>query len=220
MSSVDTSGFVLPLPSWVLHPYTAVVIAAVHVYLSFDHLSELLGGPPQWTDIWKGFGSLGGGANQLLDSAVLTVVNSATSQVTMDLSPMWNGNPTMLNFYSGGIDGTLVYSETEAGPTINFNLPTQVLSDTWTWSQDGDLPGDTIDQKWKPPQSGSITTPGGTVLPGSDAIDLIDFGATSAAPVSSPIFVPMRRARLASSTWTENRSGSTLWFSPRSTTTT
>ena len=60
MSSEKTSGFVLPLPGWVLHRYTAVVIAAVHVYLSIGHLSPLFQGPPQWTDVWKGFGSLGG----------------------------------------------------------------------------------------------------------------------------------------------------------------
>jgi len=51
---------VLPLPAWVLHPYTAVVIAAVHVYLSYGHVSELFGGDVQWTHVWKGFGSLGG----------------------------------------------------------------------------------------------------------------------------------------------------------------
>ena len=131
----------------------------------------------------RGFGSRGGGADQLLDSAVLTVVNSAASQLTMDLSPMWNGQPTTLNFYSGGINGTLVYSETEPGPTVGLTLPTLALSGTWVWSQDGDLPGDTIDQKWKPSLDASITTPGGTVLPAADAIDLIDFGATSPVPV-------------------------------------
>ena len=50
---------VLPLPAFVLHPLTAVVVAAVHVYLAFGHLSELLGGDIQWTHIWKGFGALG-----------------------------------------------------------------------------------------------------------------------------------------------------------------
>ena len=48
---------VLPLPAFVLHPLTAVVIAAVHVYLAFGHLSELIGGDIQWTHIWKGFGA-------------------------------------------------------------------------------------------------------------------------------------------------------------------
>jgi hypothetical protein len=52
--------FVLPLPSFVLHRYTAVVIAAVHVYLSFGHLSKLFGGDVEWTHFWKGFGSLAG----------------------------------------------------------------------------------------------------------------------------------------------------------------
>ena len=55
------SRFVLPLPGFVLHPLTALVIAALHVYpLAFGHLSELLGGDIQWTHIWKGFGALGG----------------------------------------------------------------------------------------------------------------------------------------------------------------
>ena len=52
--------FVLPLPGFVLHPLTAVVVAVVHVYLAFGHLSELLGGDIQWTHIWKGFGALAG----------------------------------------------------------------------------------------------------------------------------------------------------------------
>jgi hypothetical protein len=50
----------LPLPAFVLHPLTAVVIAAMHVYLAFGHLSQLFGGDVQWTHIWKGFGALGG----------------------------------------------------------------------------------------------------------------------------------------------------------------
>jgi hypothetical protein len=54
------SSFVLPLPGFVLHRYTAVVIAAVHIYLSFGHLSKLFGGDLEWTHFWKGFGSLGG----------------------------------------------------------------------------------------------------------------------------------------------------------------
>lgn len=54
------SGFVLPLPRFVLQPRTAIVIAVVHIYLSVGHLSELFGGDVQWTHFWKGFGSLGG----------------------------------------------------------------------------------------------------------------------------------------------------------------
>ena len=52
--------FALPLPGWVLSPYTAIVIAAVHVYLSIGHLTVLFKGPPHWTDFWKGFGALAG----------------------------------------------------------------------------------------------------------------------------------------------------------------
>ena len=52
--------FVLPLPGFVLHPLTSVVVAAVHVYLAFGHLSDLFGGDIQLTHIWKGFGALAG----------------------------------------------------------------------------------------------------------------------------------------------------------------
>jgi hypothetical protein len=55
-----TSRFLLPLPGWVLHPFTAVIIAGVHVYLSLGHLSVLFQGTPQWTDLWKGFGAMFG----------------------------------------------------------------------------------------------------------------------------------------------------------------
>jgi hypothetical protein len=54
------SRFVLPLPNFVLHPYTAVIIAIVHIYLSVGHLSTLFGGDVEWTHFWKGLGSLGG----------------------------------------------------------------------------------------------------------------------------------------------------------------
>ena len=53
-------NFVLPLPRFVLHPFTAAFIATVHVYLAYGHLSKLFGGEVQWTDFWKGFGALFG----------------------------------------------------------------------------------------------------------------------------------------------------------------
>ena len=52
--------YLLPLPRWVLHPFTAVTIAAVHVYLAAGHVLPLFAGDIQWTHVWKGFGALGG----------------------------------------------------------------------------------------------------------------------------------------------------------------
>jgi hypothetical protein len=52
--------FALPLPAFVLHPVTALVIACMHVYLAAGHLSKLFGGDLEWTHIWKGFGALAG----------------------------------------------------------------------------------------------------------------------------------------------------------------
>ena len=52
--------FTLPLPAFVLHPVTAVVIATLHVYLGAGHLLKLFGGDVEWTHLWKGFGALAG----------------------------------------------------------------------------------------------------------------------------------------------------------------
>ena len=50
----------LPLPTFVLHPLTALVIAVVHVYLAAGHLVKLFGGEVTWTNIWKSFGAVAG----------------------------------------------------------------------------------------------------------------------------------------------------------------
>jgi hypothetical protein len=50
----------LPLPAFVLHPITALILAAVHLYLATTHLAELVAGHVDWTHIWKGFGALAG----------------------------------------------------------------------------------------------------------------------------------------------------------------
>ena len=60
VNNTMSSRFVLPLPRFVLHPFTAVGIAVLHVYLAQGHLSNLFGGPIQWTDVWKGFVALAG----------------------------------------------------------------------------------------------------------------------------------------------------------------
>jgi len=48
----------LPLPSFVLHPLTALGLAVLHSYLALGHLAKLSLGSMLWTDIWKGFGAL------------------------------------------------------------------------------------------------------------------------------------------------------------------
>jgi hypothetical protein len=50
----------LPLPAFVMRPLTALILAAVHVYLAAAHLIELAAGHVEWTHIWKGFGALAG----------------------------------------------------------------------------------------------------------------------------------------------------------------
>ena len=59
-SKTTASRFVLPLPAFILHPLTAVLIAAAHVYLAAGHLLKFFGGEVTSTNIWKGVGALAG----------------------------------------------------------------------------------------------------------------------------------------------------------------
>src|SRR5262245_15294889 len=45
--------FVLPLPGFVLHPLTSVVVCVVHIYLAVGHLGPLAAGDIQWTTSGK-----------------------------------------------------------------------------------------------------------------------------------------------------------------------
>jgi hypothetical protein len=56
----ERSGGVLPLPGFIFKPLTAAIISAVHIYLAAGHLIQLFSGEVTWTNIWKGFGALGG----------------------------------------------------------------------------------------------------------------------------------------------------------------
>ena len=58
--AVVRSASLLPLPSFILRPFTSVVVAVVHVYLALSHLVPLFAGDVSWTHIWKGFGALAG----------------------------------------------------------------------------------------------------------------------------------------------------------------
>jgi hypothetical protein len=60
MKAHNVQPIQLPLPAFVLHPFTALAIALMHVYLAAGHLLKLFGGEITWTNIWKGFGALGG----------------------------------------------------------------------------------------------------------------------------------------------------------------
>ena len=54
MKAYKVQPIELPLPAWVLHPFTALLIALMHVYLAAEHLLKLFGGEMTWTTSGKG----------------------------------------------------------------------------------------------------------------------------------------------------------------------
>src|SRR5277367_1073369 len=60
MKAYNIQPIELPLPAWVLHPLTALLISLMHIYLAAGHLLKLFGGEITWTNLWKGFGASGG----------------------------------------------------------------------------------------------------------------------------------------------------------------
>ncbi len=132
------------------------------------------------------YGSLGGGSAQLLSTETATQLSGGTTELALDLSPGWNGQPCTFNFYSGGPNGTLVYSETQSDPTTDANVyywsnlglgitgyadvtppgnpDTSLQSSGWDWWTG---PGTQLDV--------TIMTPGGHMLPSSDNVDFMDF---------------------------------------------
>jgi len=84
--------FALPLPGFVLHPYTAMILAAVHIYLSVGHLAKLFGGEVLWTHLWKGFGSLGG-AYVFAALASRGLAKTAVANLTTQRLVRWNARP-------------------------------------------------------------------------------------------------------------------------------
>jgi hypothetical protein len=144
------------------------------------------------------YGSLGGGSVQLLATETATELGGGTTSLALSLSSVWNGQPCTFNFYSGGPNGTLVYSETQSDPSTDANVyywydlgagitgyddvtppgnpDTSIQSDGWDWWSG---PGMHLDL--------TIKTPGGTVLPSTDNIDFMDFlvPATAATQVYS-----------------------------------
>ncbi len=102
--------FVLPLPRFVLHPFTAVAVAAVHVYLAAGHLAELAAGHVEWTHLWKGFGALAG-----------AYVFAALASRRM---------PTRLRYAPAGAGSGMVHSDrVPDGKPILTKVPKLLLND-------------------------------------------------------------------------------------------
>ncbi len=135
----------------------------------------------------------GSGANQVVSTVTATNLSDSIS-VTADFTAVCN-TPLTIDYYSGGPNGTLVYSEQSANAgaaslSMGGGLAGSIFPDTFytdntgSWWQvwkytaglDRQGPAGGFDQ--------SITTAGGTVLPASDNINFIDFLATPIDPTA------------------------------------
>src|SRR5271169_3183836 len=83
----NKSSRVLPLPGFIFKPFTAAIISAVHIYLAVGHLIHLFLGEVTWTNIWKGFGALGGA----YVFAALASRQFAREERRLDLNPRDGG---------------------------------------------------------------------------------------------------------------------------------
>ncbi len=123
-----------------------------------------------------------------------TQTSSSSFSLTADVSQSWDGQPLTINYYGGGANGTVVYSETYNGATPSIAVPSRsgwfptlyLDSHGSIFSKDFSISGG-----WDPSGGiGEIITAGGVDLPASDNIDLIDIVApTSLQPSYSLVDV-------------------------------
>ena len=132
-------------------------------------------------------GTVNGATNQVISTDTVTQTSTGYA-VTPDFSAVSNGQPLTIDYYSGGINGTLVYSETASNPTIGIvdaaNPGDIVVSITTDWGPhwySGPTGG--IDIGTISIGHPSVATADGKELPPTDNIDLIDFVAPSDASI-------------------------------------
>jgi hypothetical protein len=131
------------------------------------------------------------GTNQVVSTITVTELTGSVS-MTADFTPVTN-SPLTVNYYSGGPNGTLEYSEQSpiaglatlsigwsSGASFPFPYPHSAYVDRGSpWYDPRQWTAGTDD--WHRDFDTSFTTAGGTVLPASDNIDFVDFLATPTA---------------------------------------
>ncbi|MGA2064178.1 MAG: PEP-CTERM sorting domain-containing protein [Thermoguttaceae bacterium] len=150
---------------------------------SLDTSLDLGGTPPTGAFLKQtAMASTLGGTNQLVSTITATQLAGGSTSVAADFTPVSNA-PLTIDYFSGGPNGTLVYSEQAPGAGVATvscippgNTVVSIYGDNngswyqfwkWTGGVDGNL--------------GAVTTAGGTVLPAGDNINFIDFLATPTA---------------------------------------
>jgi hypothetical protein len=122
---------------------------------------------------WSTIGSINGGANQTLNTLRDTELSPTDDELTTNFAPVANGEPLTINYYTGGIGGTLVYTEqyNGASPTLEFS---SLLATRKAGHDAGSDNGG----------NAAVVTAAGITLPASDDIDYVDIVPMTAGTVS------------------------------------
>jgi hypothetical protein len=148
---------------------------------SLDTSLDLGGTPP--TGAFLQQTAMAGSTNQLVSTITATQLPGGSASLAADFTPVSN-SPLTINYFSGGPNGTLVYSEQASGAGAAA-ISCAAGSARWTAYVDF-WPFNPLDN-WSagfdsgPTAFQAITTAGGTVLPASDNINFVDFLATPTA---------------------------------------
>lgn len=123
-------------------------------------------------------GTLDGLSNQVISSITTTKMAGGIAQVTADFPGLAVGTPLTTDYYSGGADGALVYSETSAAPLLTFTMGNS--------PEVNSIGADSVYGSWVSAavdalSPSSISTANGTYLPASDGIDFVDILAPANA---------------------------------------
>jgi len=142
-------------------------------YLTLDTSINNLGTVPTGGFITQtAYGSTGGGTNSVVSTLTASQLSTGVS-LAANFSPVSNGQPVTINYYSGGPGGSLVYSEQHSGSSLTIfgvEEPTTIYLDlTLVYASGG----------WDYNHPTTLVSAGGVTLPSSDGIDFVDISVPS-----------------------------------------
>ncbi len=132
------------------------------------------------------YGPLSGGPAEVVSSMTSTQTSDGIA-LSVDFPNSPPGEPVTINYYSGGLDGTLVYTETTSGGMLGLTVRKaggnqQSVESDWNYYNWPNVATTAYDSA---EFFGQITTANGATLPASDDIDFIHFIAPTNLPMDN-----------------------------------